>query len=55
MFLIGPTGISAANIAGTTIHSDLAFKRGTKLIGLNNKSKTALRNSLSKVKLLIVD
>ena len=31
--LFGPTGISAVNIGGTTIHSGLATKPGTKLLG----------------------
>ena len=53
--LLGHTGISAVNIGGTTIHSGLAIKPGTKLLGLNDKSKAALRNRLSKMKLLIKD
>ena len=48
-------GISAVNIGGTTIHSGLGIKLGTKLLGLNEKSKAALRNRLSEVKLLIID
>ena len=55
VFLLGPTGTSAENIGGTTIHSGLAIKLGTKLLGLNNKSKVALRNTVSEVKLLIID
>ena len=55
VLLLGPTGISAVNIGGTTIHSGLVIKPGTKLLGLNEKSKTGLRNRLSKVKLLITD
>ena len=39
VLLLGPTGISAINIGGTTIHSGLAHKPGTKLLGLNGKSK----------------
>ena len=54
-FLRGPTGISAVNIGGTTIHSGLQTKLGTKLLGLNGKSKAALRKRLSEVKLLIID
>ena len=55
VLLLGPTGISAANIGGTTIHCGLAIKPGTKLLGLNGKSKAALRSRLSEVKLLIID
>ena len=55
VLLLGTTGISAVNIGGTTIHSGLVIKPGTKLLGLNDKSKTGLRNRLSKVKLLITD
>ena len=53
--LLGPTGISTVNIGGTTIHSGLAIKPGTKLLGLKDKSKAALRNRLSEVKLLMLD
>ena len=55
VLLLGPTRISAVNIRGTTIHSVLGTKPGTKLLGLNDKSKAALRNGLSDVKLLIID
>ena len=49
-----PTGISAVNIGGTTIHSGLGIKPGAKLLGLNDKSKATLRNRLSEVKFLII-
>ena len=52
--LLGPTEISAVNISGTTIHSGLGIKPGSKLLGLNDKSKAALRTRLSEVKLLII-
>ena len=55
VFLLGPTGISAVNMDGPTIHSGLAIEPGTKLSGLNDKSKAVLRNRLSEVKLLIID
>ena len=44
--LLGPTGISAVNMGGTTIHSGLASKPGTKVLGLNDKTKAALTNKL---------
>ena len=53
--MLGPAGISAVNIGGTTIHSGLGIKPGAKLLGLNDKSKAALRNRLSEVKFLIID
>ena len=53
--LVAPTGISAVNIGEITINSGLAIKPGTKLLVLNDKSKAALRNRLSEVKLLIID
>ena len=55
VLLLGPTGISAVNIGGATIHTGLAIKPGTKLLGLNDKSKVALRNRLSEMKSLIID
>ena len=55
VLLLEPTGMSAANIGGNTIHSDLGIKPGIKLLGLKDKSKVTLRNRLSEVKLLIID
>ena len=55
VILVAPTGISVVNIGGITINSGLAIKPGTKLLVLNDKSKAALRNRLSEVKLLIID
>ena len=37
------------NIDGTTMDSSFAIKPGTKLLGLNDKFKAALRNRLSEV------
>ena len=50
VLLLGPAGISAANIGGTTIHSGLGIKPGTKLLRLGDKFKASLRNNLSEVK-----
>ena len=55
VLLLGPTGISAINIDATTIHSGLGIKPGMKLRVLNDKSKPALRNRLSEVKLLVIN
>ena len=49
------TVTSLVNISGINISSGLGIKPGTKLLGLNDKSKTALRNRLSEVKYLIID
>ena len=46
VLMLGPTGISAVNISRITIHSGLGIKPGAKLLGLNDKSKAALRNRL---------
>lgn len=43
ILLLELTGISAVNIAGTTIHSTLGIKPGAKLIGLSDKRKRAIR------------
>ena len=53
--LLERTGISAVIIVGTTIHSRFGVKPGTKLFGLNDKSKVALRNRLSEAKSLVID
>lgn len=43
VYLFRPTGISSVNIGGNTIHSTLGAILGTQLLGLNDKSKAALR------------
>ena len=55
VLLLGPTGILAVNIGGTPIHFCYGLKPVTTLLGLNYKSKAALRNRLSEVLLLIID
>ena len=55
VLLLGPTGISAVNIGGTTIHSALGIRPGAKLNGLSEKAKASLRNKLSEVKLIMLD
>ena len=46
MFLsLRPTGISSLNILETTIHSSLGIKSGSNVLGLNDKSKAALKIS----------
>ena len=54
VLLLGPTGISAVNIDGSTTHSSLGIKPRIKLLSLNDKSKAALRNRISEVKFLII-
>ena len=48
VLLLGSTKILAVNVGGTTIHSGLRIKARIKLLGLNIKSKLALRNRLSR-------
>ena len=55
VLFLGPTGKSAVDVAGTTIHSGLGIKPGAKLLGLSEKMKTSLRNKLSEVKMVIID
>ena len=55
VLLLSPTGISAASIGGTIIHSGLDIKTRIRLRGLNDKSKAALRNKLLEVTFLIID
>ena len=55
VLLLSPTGIPAVNIGGTTIHEGLGIKPGIRLLGLNSRSKTVLRNKLSEVKFSIID
>ena len=52
---MGPTGISAVNIGGITIHSGLGIKPRVKLLGLRDEMKTSLRNKLSEVKMVLID
>ena len=47
--------MSAVKIGGTTIHSNLGIKPGTKLLGLYDESKAALKNRLAEVKCLIIN
>ena len=44
-FLLELIGISAVNIGETPIHFGLGIKPGTKLLGLNDKSKAGLKNT----------
>ena len=46
VLLLGPTGISAANIGKATIHSDLRTKPGTKLLSLHDKSEAFFKKSV---------
>ena len=54
ILLLWSTRISAVNVGRTSTFSFLGIEPGTKL-GLNDKSKAALRNRLSKVKVLVID
>ena len=54
---MAPTGVSAINIEGTTIHSALAIPKetGDNLPPMSDQKKTQLRRSLSELKLIIID
>ena len=54
VLLLEHTGILIENI-GFIIHPGLAIKPGTKLLGLNHKSRAALRNRPSEVIFLAID
>ena len=55
ILLLGPTGIAAININGTTVHSGLGIFTDGKLQKLSDKHKASLRNKLSDVRLIIID
>ena len=55
VLVLNPIGKSAKRVGGTTIHFGLRFNPGSKLLGLNDKYKVALKNMLSEVKLIIID
>ena len=49
VLLLWLIGVSAVNLGWATINSGLKIKPGTKLFGLNDKSKATLRNGLSEL------
>ena len=53
--LLAPTRVAAININGTTIHSGLRINVGGKLYPLSEQHRTALRNKLSELRLIIID
>ena len=55
VLLSGPTGISAVNINGTTIHSGLEITSHGKYNKLGHKQKAYLRNKLRELKVIIID
>ena len=58
VLLVAPTGVAAVNIDGTTIHAALGLPVGhfgKKLPRLSDKRRTALRNKLSELRVLIID
>ena len=52
---LAPTGIAAINIEGTTIHSGLGIFSNRECLPLSDKMRSALRNKLSEVNVIIVD
>ena len=55
LLLLGPTGISAVNINGLTIHSGLGITSHGKYNKLDHKQKKYLRIKLSELKVIIID
>ena len=55
VLLLAPTGISAVNIKGATIHSCLGIISYGKYNKLGHKLKAYLRNKLSELKVIIID
>ena len=58
VLLAAPTGIAAVNIDGTTIHTSLGIpvgRYGKNLPRLNDKKRSALRNNLCELRVLIID
>ena len=58
VLLVAPTGVSAVNIDGTTIHTALGIpvgRYGENLPRLNDKKRSALRNKLCELRALIID
>ncbi|KAK3916790.1 LOW QUALITY PROTEIN: ATP-dependent DNA helicase [Frankliniella fusca] len=54
--LLGPTGVSAININGSTIHSKLLIKtNGTDFAHLNGQQLHAFKKSMANVKFIIID
>ena len=50
-----PTGVAAANISGTTLHSAFSFSFGSNYESLSDKKRDMKRNELKNLKFLIVD
>ena len=55
ILLLAPTGVSAVNIDGTTIHSGLSINCKGHIYSLNDRQKANLQNKLSELMLLIID
>ena len=55
ILLLAPNRVAAINKSGTTIHSGIGINFGRKLYPLNDQQHAALRNKLSKVRLIIID
>ena len=58
VLLVAPTGVAAVNIDGTTIHTALGLPVGhfgKDIPRLNDRKRTALRNKLCELRVLIID
>ena len=55
VLVLAPTGVSAININGSTIHSGLNIPCRGKLMPLSDKNRAELRNKYSEVQVIVVD
>ena len=55
ILLLAPTGVSAINIDGTTIHIALGITVDSKLYRLNDRQREILQNKLAEIKFIIID
>ena len=52
---MAPTGVTAVNIDGNTIHSGLGINCTGHFFQLNDQQKASLHNKLSEVRIIIID
>lgn len=52
---VAPTGVAAANISGSTLHSAFSFSFGSSYESLSDKQRDLKRNEFKNLKILIID
>jgi len=55
ILVLSPTGVAAVNVDGTTIHTGLGIQTRGKYFPLNDRNRTALRQKLEKVEIILID